>query len=254
MRNPHRQKRPSPNPISKPGRARRAIADGRKAGADIASPRFISAITRTIRPRLFCCGWRAAAGWTGLPPCGRWRPFRCPDFAACTLARPLLAVPRAALRDYLKARGQDWLEDPMNSEARFARAASAPCLPALAEAGLTAAPHRRCRRPSGPRPRGAGPGDRGGAGAGLPSAAGAGVLLLDPEALAAAPREIGLRALAALLRTVSAPPTGPDSRPWRGCSTAWPRRPALGGGATLHGCRIGPGPASASRLSAPRPL
>jgi tRNA(Ile)-lysidine synthase len=79
------------------------------------------------------------------------------------------------------------------------------------------------------------------------------MLLLDPAALAAAPREIGLRALAALLRTVSGAQYRPrfdaleslfdrmvatDSRP--GLTSG--QKSGLGGGATLHGCRIGPAP------------
>src|SRR5215211_2116463 len=38
------------------------------------------------------------------------------------LVRPLLAVTREEVRDYLRARGVDWREDPSNSDRRFARA------------------------------------------------------------------------------------------------------------------------------------
>jgi hypothetical protein len=68
------------------------------------------------------------------------------------------------------------------------------------------------------------------------------VLLLDPEALVASPREIGLRALAALLCKVS----GAAYRPrFDALESLFDRMAAparLGGGATLHGCRIGPAP------------
>jgi len=37
------------------------------------------------------------------------------------LLRPLLAVTRAELRDWLTARGESWIEDPSNSAARFER-------------------------------------------------------------------------------------------------------------------------------------
>ncbi|TAJ51658.1 MAG: tRNA lysidine(34) synthetase TilS [Nevskiaceae bacterium] len=37
------------------------------------------------------------------------------------LWRPLLAVPGAALRDYLRERGIDWIEDPHNQSPRYAR-------------------------------------------------------------------------------------------------------------------------------------
>jgi tRNA(Ile)-lysidine synthase len=38
------------------------------------------------------------------------------------LVRPLLEVTRAEVRDYLRARGLDWREDPSNADRRFARA------------------------------------------------------------------------------------------------------------------------------------
>ena len=38
------------------------------------------------------------------------------------LVRPLLQVTRPEVRDYLRARGRDWREDPSNADRRFARA------------------------------------------------------------------------------------------------------------------------------------
>ena len=38
------------------------------------------------------------------------------------LVRPLLAVTRSEVRDYLRARGLEWREDPSNADRRFARA------------------------------------------------------------------------------------------------------------------------------------
>jgi tRNA(Ile)-lysidine synthase len=38
------------------------------------------------------------------------------------LVRPLLTVTRAEVRDYLRARGLDWRDDPSNADRRFARA------------------------------------------------------------------------------------------------------------------------------------
>ena len=37
------------------------------------------------------------------------------------LLRPLLALTRAALRDWLAARGENWIEDPSNAAAKFER-------------------------------------------------------------------------------------------------------------------------------------
>jgi len=179
------------------------------------------------------------SGLDGLGAMRRLGAFPLPGFEALTLARPLLTEPRARLRDFLSRRKQAWLEDPMNDEARFARGRIRALLPALEAAGLTserisdAALHlararealdmvtaavlaRVCRRQ-----------DR--------------MFLLDPEALAAAPREIGLRALAGLLGTVS----GAAYRPrFDGLERLFDRLAAstLGGGATLHGCQIAPAP------------
>ena len=64
--------------------------------------------------------------------------------------------------------------------------------------------------------------------------------LLDPEALAAAPREMGLRALASVLMAVSgAGLPARDLIPWSGCLTRL-AAVRLRDGATLHGCHIRP--------------
>jgi tRNA(Ile)-lysidine synthase len=177
------------------------------------------------------------SGLDGLSAMRKLSAFPLPEFSGLALARPLLDTPRAALQEYLKARKQDWLEDPMNGEPRFARSRIRALLPALAEAGLSA--RRICDAAAHlARAREA-----------LELATAAvlvrvcarqqDLLLLDSEALAAAPREIGLRALAALLKTVS----GANYRPrfdslerlfdQLAGTESW-------GGATLHGCHIGP--------------
>ena len=184
------------------------------------------------------------SGLDGLSAMQTLAPFPHPDFAGLSVARPLLGVPRSGLQAYLKTRKQHWLEDPMNSEARFARSRIRALMPQLADAGLTA--HRiadaaahlararealdlvtaavlaRALRQEG--------GQEGG------------VLLLDPEALAAAPREIGLRALAALLKKVSGAPYRPRFDALESLFDRMAKSPGLGGGATLHGCRLGPAP------------
>ncbi len=65
-----------------------------------------------------------ADGWEGAP----------------VLARPLLELSRAVLRDWLMSRGMDWLEDPSNHQRRFARVAVRERLARLAQA--KAAPER----------------------------------------------------------------------------------------------------------------
>ena len=179
------------------------------------------------------------SGLDGLGAMRRLAAFPLSGFDDLALVRPLLAAPRDALRAFLAGRKQQWLEDPMNGEMRFARTRIRALLPALAEAGLSAeriadaALHlararealdmataavmaRACRRQDN-------------------------LMLLDPAALAAAPREIGLRALAALLGTMS----GEAYRPrFEALERLFDRLAAgtLGGGATLHGCRLGPAP------------
>ncbi len=51
--------------------------------------------------------------------------------------RPLLPVSRAELRDWLKARGIPWVEDPSNDDTRFDRVKARQMLATLAPLGLT---------------------------------------------------------------------------------------------------------------------
>jgi len=182
------------------------------------------------------------SGLDGLSAMRALAPFPVAGFVDVNLARPLLGIARARLRAYLKNIGQDWLEDPMNSETRFARSRIRGLMPALEAAGLSAqriadaAAHlsrarlalelateavlTRAARAQGDR------------------------VLLDTEALLAAPREVGLRALAALLMVVS----GEVYRPrFEALERLFDNiaREELGRGATLHGCRLFPAPRAA---------
>ncbi|MBN2905149.1 MAG: tRNA lysidine(34) synthetase TilS [Rhodobacteraceae bacterium] len=51
--------------------------------------------------------------------------------------RPLLDIPRADLRSYLRARGQDWIEDPSNEDSRYARVQARAALSLLDPLGVT---------------------------------------------------------------------------------------------------------------------
>lgn len=63
-----------------------------------------------------------AAGAT-TPDAREWSPSPAwPQGRGVFLLRPLLDQRRAALRDWLAARGETWIEDPANSDLRFARA------------------------------------------------------------------------------------------------------------------------------------
>ena len=127
----------------------------------------------------------------------------------------------------------------MNADPRFARSQIARCLAALEALGLTAAARRRCRRASGARARSAGKHDRG-----LLERASQfeeGGAYLDSVRLKMAPREIGLRALAAVLTRVSGEAYRPRFERLERLFDSI-RDGTLGGGATLHGCIVAPAP------------
>jgi tRNA(Ile)-lysidine synthase len=63
-----------------------------------------------------------ASGSTTPDP-REWSPAPVwPQGRGVFLLRPLLGVRRAALREWLRARGETWIEDPANADPRFARA------------------------------------------------------------------------------------------------------------------------------------
>jgi tRNA(Ile)-lysidine synthase len=87
--------------------ARYALAE-RRAEGDYAAAHTASDQAETLLYRLAVSpGSRALHGMA--PRRGR-------------LVRPLLEVTRAEVRDYLRARGLEWREDPSNADRRFARA------------------------------------------------------------------------------------------------------------------------------------
>lgn len=179
------------------------------------------------------------SGLDGLSAMQKIAPFPLPGFGELKLARPLLDEPRAGLRSFLKKHGMRWSEDPMNEDPRFARVRIRQSWPELEALGLTprriadAAAHLSRVR------------------AALEQATETlltqgcrfedGNALLDGAALAAAPREIGLRALAAVLGHVSGRSYRPRferlERLFDSVASG-----TLGHGATLHGCRIAPAP------------
>ena len=108
------------------------------------------------------------------------------------LLRPLLDVPRAVLRDYLRARGQAWIEDPSNRNPAFTRVrirvamGETPPQPtrelALARSAREAETARHLARFVALDP--------------------AGFAMVDPSAFAA-PEALGVKALGAVLTTVA---------------------------------------------------
>ncbi len=123
------------------------------------------------------------------------------ETATARLLRPLLAVPPGRLRAVLVARNQPWIEDPSNRDPIYQRTLVRNALPGLAVAGVTeeslAAVAVRMGRARMALEHAA---------AALLSRCArlhpAGYGLLDDRVLAAAPGEIGLRALARILACV----------------------------------------------------
>jgi tRNA(Ile)-lysidine synthase len=175
------------------------------------------------------------SGLDGLAAMRAHAPWPVEGFADLTVARPLLGFGREELRTWLKARKQAWLDDPMNEDLAFDRVRLRKARVALEEAGLSAAriaaaaAHLARARESleavteAVLARAMMVGDDG--------------ILLDPKALAAAPRELGLRALAWVLMAVSGQAYRPrfDSLERLFDALTAPK-PATA--ATLHGCHI----------------
>ena len=181
-------------------------------------------------------------GLSGMAPLAPW-PVE--GFPTLTVSRPLLGLTREELRAHLAAVGQEWLDDPMNDDDAFDRVKMRKARAALADTGLTTA---RIAAAAAHLAR---------ARAALEvvtaavlaraARAYAGGLALDAAALTAAPREVGLRALAALLQAAS----GQAYRPrFESLERLFDRlaEGALGAGATLHGCHISPAPKSSRDL------
>ncbi len=138
------------NPASRDW-SRRCAAHARAAGADWREVRWngekpatgLPAAARAARHALLADAAREAGARVVLlghtaddmaegdliraegTPIGRlreWAPSPAwPEGRGLMLLRPLLAERREALRDLLRARGMDWIEDPANADLRFAR-------------------------------------------------------------------------------------------------------------------------------------
>ena len=87
---------------------------------------------KTIKPRPYLCIWRAGSGVDGL---AGMAPARTGADGVIWL-RPLLSVPRDALRAELEARSEPWIDDPSNDDLRFDRVRARRLLTELAPLGL----------------------------------------------------------------------------------------------------------------------
>jgi len=159
------------------------------------------------------------------------------EHRACRVLRPLLATPRARLAATLIARGQDWIEDPSNLDPAYARVRLRRAAALLEAEGLSAERLAGTARLLA-RARVA-----------LESAVTArlaeavwlhpaGFAWLAADRLVAAPDEVALRALAAVIATVSGAPYPPRLEALERLHRDLPH--GLGAGRTLGGCRVLP--------------
>jgi tRNA(Ile)-lysidine synthase len=177
------------------------------------------------------------SGIDGLSAMRIVAPLPLAEASGIVAVRPLLGVRRRALRTFLEQRGEAWVEDPMNANPRFARVRIRAAWPQFEQAGLSperiasAAEHLARARSALDAET-----DR------LLAACSRiedETVLLDSARIAAAPREIGLRALATTLMKVSGQVYRPRfDRLERLYSHVCDR--GVEGGKTLHGCRIAP--------------
>jgi tRNA(Ile)-lysidine synthase len=178
------------------------------------------------------------SGLDGLSAMRSVAPFPLENFSGLSLVRPLLDMTRDELRRFLEARAVEWHEDPMNADPRYARVRFRLIRPVLEEAGLTAAriaaAARHLARAREVLERDTAllvdtvvrrQGTR---------------ILIDGPALAAAPRELGLRALAHLLKQVGGQAYRPRFEQLEALFDSLSNRRFAA--RTLHGCRLGLAP------------
>jgi tRNA(Ile)-lysidine synthase len=153
------------------------------------------------------------------------------ESGAARMLRPLLGVKRAQLEATLIAAGQDWVEDRSNRDPRYARAALRELAAGPAEFAATArmfGRHRQTRETALAQLL-----------ARIVAVYPEGWALLDREGLAAAPPELGRRALARVLTTIGAADYTPRSEGLDRLHRAIVAG-GLRGGRTLGGCRVVP--------------
>ena len=90
--------------------------------AEVGATRVLTAHTADDQAETLIMRWADGAGLTGA----RGIPAR-----RGLIARPWLGVPRASVRDWARARGVRWVEDPSNADLRFRRNALRPALAGL---------------------------------------------------------------------------------------------------------------------------
>lgn len=193
--------------------------------------------TRDDQAETFLLRLARGSGLDGLSAMRPISPYPVEDHPALLLVRPLIDVERESLRAHLSVRGQAWIDDPMNADPRFGRVRIREALESLKSAGLTSA---RIADAASHLGRAREALDAVTAAVLRRACRGEGeMVLVEAAALLAAPREVGLRALARLLMAVSARAYRPRFERLERLFDAI-AADRLGAGRTLHGCRIGP--------------
>jgi tRNA(Ile)-lysidine synthase len=176
------------------------------------------------------------SGLEGLSGMKARSPFPLRSAQGLSLARPLLAFPHRRLVATLRARGQDWIEDPSNANPRFLRSRIRAAAPILADLGLTP---DRLAQTAAHLARASALIDElvDGLAEHAVKLYPAGYASLDPAPLRKAPDEILLRLLARVLKGISGADYAPRFDDLLDLS-AWLRNPATRAGRTLGGCRL----------------
>ena len=105
--------------VARAARHRLLAEAAREAGAEVIL------MGHTADDRLEAVAMRAAGATTPEPR--EWAPSPAwPEGRRLFLLRPLLAARRSELRDWLRARGAAWIDDPANADLRFARPRARP--------------------------------------------------------------------------------------------------------------------------------
>ncbi|MDA0663983.1 MAG: tRNA lysidine(34) synthetase TilS [Proteobacteria bacterium] len=146
------------------------------------------------------------------------------------ILRPLLDIPRARVTATVRARGQDWIEDPSNRDARFARARMRIAQPTFPSTGSGAGENTALLRVVAER-------ETARVAAQAVALHPAGFATLNPAVFDAANRETGVRLIANLVTCIGGriyAPRGPRLIRLVDKLMAG----SLGGGATLGGCTV----------------
>lgn len=202
-----------------------------EAARDTGAPALLLAHTADDQAETVWMRLIAGAGYRGLAAMSLDDPFPVATDRGLRILRPLLESRRENLRNWLRAQGADWIEDPSNTDRRYTRVRTRQTLARLEAAGLSTSGLTRLSRSC--------------ADLNTTVVAAAAHLFaraapfqhwggarLDRAGFAAAPEDVGKRALEAACRAVSGAPVaarGLDAL-WRGLRT---ERPASGTGTLL---------------------